>query len=142
VPFHRPTNRITATSVAALPARSKSYDVSDLAVVGLLLRVAPTERKSWLLRFKWNGRPSRIKIGVFPQIGIAPARELALAHRRELEDGIDPRRARRPAVQRLNGLDTPRTQKPDRDTAPTIQTTATTVGDVTSAVDPGYPEAT
>jgi len=50
------------------------------------------------LRFKWKGRPSRIQIYLFPKIGIAQAREWALAHRRELENGIDPRRAPRPGV--------------------------------------------
>lgn len=99
MPFQRPVNRITTTSLAALTARPKPYDVSDAAVPGLILRIAPTGRKSWLLRFKWQGKPSRIKVGVFPKIGIAQARELALTHRRELEAGIDPRQAERPGAQ-------------------------------------------
>lgn len=100
MPFQRPVNRITTTSLAALTARAKAYDVSDSAVTGLLLRIAPTGRKSWLLRFKWQGKPSRIKVGVFPKIGIAQARELALAHRRELEAGIDPHQAERPGAKK------------------------------------------
>jgi len=48
------------------------------------------------LRFKWKGRASRIKLGVFPTLGIAQARELASAYRRELENGIDPLMPRGP----------------------------------------------
>src|SRR5437764_11513776 len=102
MPFHRPANRITTTSLVALTPQPQSYDVSDLAVAGLLLRIAPTGRKCWLFRFKWKGHRSRIKLGDFPKIGIAQARELALAHRRKLEAGIDPRQAERPGAQNPN----------------------------------------
>jgi integrase len=105
MPFRRPANRLTTTSLAALAAGPKSYDVTDLAVTGLLLRVAPTGQKSWLFRFKWKTRASRIKIGVFPMVGIAQARELALNHRRELEKGIDPRQGLRPGIPRALDID-------------------------------------
>jgi hypothetical protein len=46
MPFHSPANRFTTTSLAALPARDKPYDLSGLAVAGLVLRVSPTGTKS------------------------------------------------------------------------------------------------
>jgi hypothetical protein len=98
MPFHSPANRFTTTSVTALLPRDRPYDLSELAVVGLLLRVSPTGTKSWLFRFKWKSHPSRIKIGSFPKVGIAQARERALAHRKDLDDGIDPRRSARPDI--------------------------------------------
>lgn len=100
MPFHIPASRFTTAGLSALPTTGKSYDLSDPAVLGLLLRVGPSGSKRWLFRFKWNKRTSRIKIGSFPDIGIVRARECAVAHRKELEAGIDPRRSVRPGAQR------------------------------------------
>ena len=99
MPFSAPTIRFTTAGLSALPATGKTHDLSDAAVAGPILRVGPTGRKRWLFRFKSKGRPSRIKVGPFPKIGIAKARERALAHRLDLGDGIDPRRSARPALQ-------------------------------------------
>jgi hypothetical protein len=106
MPSHLTSNRFTTVGLTALPATGSSYDVSDTAVPGLLLRVGPAGTKRWLFRFKWRGRTSRLKIGSFPLIGIAEARELALKHRKEIDSGIDPRRAPRPRSHR--GSSSPR----------------------------------
>jgi hypothetical protein len=104
MPFSAPTIRFTTAGLSAIPATGKTHDLSDAAVAGLILRVGPTGRKRWLFRFKWKGRPSRIKVGPFPKIGIAKARERALAHRQDLDDGIDPRRSARPALRAANNV--------------------------------------
>jgi hypothetical protein len=72
------------------------WSVADPAVPGLMLRVGPNTSKRWLLRFKWENDRTRIAIGQFPEVGIAQARECALRHRKEINDGIDPRRTARP----------------------------------------------
>jgi hypothetical protein len=100
MPFHIPASRFTTAGLSALSGTGKSYDVSDPAVLGLLIRIGPTGSKRWLFRFKWKKRTSRLKIGTFPDVGIAQARERALAHRKELEAGIDPRRSVRPGAHR------------------------------------------
>ena len=100
MPFQIPASRFTTAALSALPITGQSYDVADPAVPGLLIRVGPSGSKRWLFRFKWKKRTSRLKIGFFPEVGIAPARERELAHRKELEDGIDPRRSVRPGARR------------------------------------------
>jgi hypothetical protein len=100
MPLTIPASRFTTAGLSALPVTGKGYDLSDPAVQGLLLRVGPGGSKRWLFRFKWKRRTSRIKIGTFPQIGIAQARACALEHRKELEAGIGPRRSVRPHSRR------------------------------------------
>ncbi len=81
--------RMSAAQLAALAPTGEEFDVVDPAVRGLILRVGPTGTKRWLFRFRWRGERPRIALGDFPETGIAEARELALAHRREIKRGID-----------------------------------------------------
>ena len=73
-------------------------DHTDPAVLGLQLRVrakADGYSRSWLFRYKWHSEEwVRIVIGHLPTMSLADARERALALRKALDDGIDPRRAR------------------------------------------------
>lgn len=54
--------------------------------------------KSWSQRVRVNGRPTNIGLGVFPVVTLAEARRDALANRRALAQGIDPRTKRLPAT--------------------------------------------
>ena len=86
--------RFVANALGGLPPG----DHTDPAVLGLQLRVrAKTDghSRTWLFRYKWRGEEwVRIAIGHFPTMSLAAARERALALRKALDDGIDPRRAR------------------------------------------------
>jgi Arm DNA-binding domain len=88
--------RMSAAQLSSLAPTGEEFDIVDPAVAGLVLRVGPTGTKRWLFRFRWRGERPRIALGDFPETGIAEARELALAHRREIKRGIDPRRSERP----------------------------------------------
>lgn len=85
--------RFTATSVSTLPIGT----YTDPSTAGLQLRV--TERaggeltRSWLLRFRYDGKDCRILLGHPPITGLADARRAALELREKLAQGIDPRRA-------------------------------------------------
>ncbi len=57
---------------------------------GLQLAVAPTGAKKWVLRFLWQGRPREMGLGSYPEVGLAEAREKALAGRRLARSGVDP----------------------------------------------------
>lgn len=85
--------RFTAAYVSGLKPGATKWDVADPAVGGLVLRVLTTGTKSWLFRFTWNGKATRISLGTFPTLGLAEARQLALKNREWLGKGIDPRRA-------------------------------------------------
>ena len=67
---------------------------------GLTLLVRPRAsggvRKSWSQRIRIGGRTTNIGLGPYPVVGLAEARKKALANRRMIEQGIDPRRGRTP----------------------------------------------
>ena len=57
---------------------------------GLQLAVAPTGAKKWVLRFLWQGSAREMGLGGYPEVGLAEAREKAMAGRRLARSGIDP----------------------------------------------------
>jgi integrase len=62
---------------------------------GLYLNVGPTGGKSWLFRFMLNGTAREMGLGPLHTIGLAEARERAMAARKLRLDGIDPLEARK-----------------------------------------------
>ena len=62
---------------------------------GLQMAVAPGGARKWVLRFLWQGRPREMGLGSYPEVGLADAREKALAGRRLARSGIDPIAARK-----------------------------------------------
>ena len=65
---------------------------------GLLLVVAASGAKSWILRFQLHGRRRDMGLGRYPQVTLKQAREAASDARRLAEHGIDPIDARDAAV--------------------------------------------
>ena len=67
---------------------------------GLTLLVRPRAaggvRKSWSQRIRIGGKVTNIGLGPYPVVGLAEARKRALANRRMIEQGHDPRRGRTP----------------------------------------------
>lgn len=61
--------RLTATKARALKPRDNRYDVQDQEVPQLYLRVYPTGRKTWSLRYWSEGKPGRETLGVFLDAG-------------------------------------------------------------------------
>ena len=57
---------------------------------GLWLQVRGPEQRSWLLRYKWNGRERQMGLGPTNVVTLAEAREAALEARRLVFRGIDP----------------------------------------------------
>jgi integrase len=86
---------LSSKTVESLQARPHARDVSDPGVRGLLIRVWPWGTKSWLFRYRWAGRPTRISLGSFPDRTLAEAREIAIEFRCMLQRGIDPRGSNR-----------------------------------------------
>ena len=68
--------RVTASSIESLKPRTKRYEVTDPAIAGLQLRVAPTGVKSWIFRYYWRGARQRLALGLWPNISLAQAREM------------------------------------------------------------------
>jgi integrase len=72
-------------------------EYTDPAVKGLQVRIRKDRNgkltRSWFLRYKWQGQPIRISLGV--NLSLAVARREALAARSLIDRGIDPRTGER-----------------------------------------------
>lgn len=79
------------------PDPEKRFEVPDPGLTGLYLVVQPSGSKSWALRYRLNGRPSKLTLGKWPIMGVAGARAAATAAIEEVEHGRDPAAARKAA---------------------------------------------
>ena len=75
---------------------------------GLYLEVPPCGGKYWRYKYRFAGKERRLALGVYPDVGLAEARERHMLARKALAAGNDPgaekREAKRQAV--LNGENT------------------------------------
>lgn len=72
------------------PAEGGRVQYFDNNVKGLCLRVSETNRKTWCVVYRFNGRVRRYTLGVYPLIGLADARQRATFALREVSAGSDP----------------------------------------------------
>jgi integrase len=79
---------LTELAIRNAKPREKPYSLSDGD--GLLLLVKESGSKSWVLRYWVNGKEKRAGLGKYPVIGLADARELKNAFKRELAHGGNP----------------------------------------------------
>jgi integrase len=89
---------LTDAFIAKLAAPSKGrIEVSDARCTGLTLRVTTNGVKSWSFRFRARGAsaPSRVTLGIYPDLGLGKAREQASAMRSTVAGGGDPAQHRR-----------------------------------------------
>lgn len=73
------------------PGQSR-LELRDLDIRGLELRVTKSDQKTWSLVYtrKSDGTVRRVTIGPYPQIGLAEARQRAMALKIQVEEGSDP----------------------------------------------------
>jgi integrase len=57
---------------------------------GLYLEVSPSGGKHWKLKYRYNGKESRLSLGAYPDVGLARARELRDKARAALAAGKNP----------------------------------------------------
>jgi len=96
--------RFNKKLIDALPAhpedaKSKESEYSDTEVAGLRVIVNRKGRKYFLLRYSINGSKRSMKLGDYPQMEVADARQQALEHRGKIATGIDPQREQAAAQQ-------------------------------------------
>jgi integrase len=93
-----PTLKLTPRGVASLSTEKVQEEFFDELVPGLALRVGRGGTKTWLVRYRANGKHRRLSIGKHPHLSLADARERARAKLAEAQGGADPaqeRQARR-----------------------------------------------
>jgi integrase len=86
----RAMNRLTALAVKRTAKPGRYPDG-----LGLYLFVGPTGNKSWVFRYRRQGRLHDLGLGPLHTVSLAEARTKALECRKMLLDGIDPIEARR-----------------------------------------------
>src|SRR5438046_5414130 len=86
----RARDRLSARTAQAAKAPGMYPDGA-----GLYLRIGPTGAKSWIYRYRSDGRRHDLGLGPYPDISLADARERATAQRRLKLDGHDPLMIRR-----------------------------------------------
>ena len=86
----REINRLSALKVAKLAGKGMYPDGA-----GLYLQIARGGSKSWIFRYKRDGKARDMGLGSARDFSLADARERAADCRRLLADGIDPLDARR-----------------------------------------------
>jgi integrase len=98
VSFERMTHMqkaLTNKTLEALKAQAKRYEVHDLLCPGMSVRVSARGQKVFSVKFRYGLDQKRMKLGVFPRITLATAREKAMDILRQVDEGIDPTKRRR-----------------------------------------------
>ncbi len=80
---------LSSATVKNAKASTSEYLLAD-GRQGLYLRVLPTGSKSWLYKYKFNDKSKKLSLGLYPDIGLAEARDKHAAARLKVRQGIDP----------------------------------------------------
>lgn len=86
---------LTDRSIRALKPQARQYEVADAKTPGLALRVQPSGTKAWAYRYRIGSAFRRISLGLFPEITLKRARDLAKDRVFEVRKGRDPSREKR-----------------------------------------------
>jgi integrase len=73
-----------------LRPEARPVEYRDTRQRGLVLRVEPSGRKTWVARYSIAGRDRRYRIGAYPETTLAKARKRAQGLLAEADDGSDP----------------------------------------------------
>ncbi len=96
--------RLTALKVNALRKPGLFADGD-----GLYLQITPTGAKSWVFRYKSNGRARDMGLGPISAVNLAQAREKAADCRRQRSNGKDPIEERKTAPAAARAAEAQRT---------------------------------
>jgi integrase len=84
---------LTELEIKNAKPTGKNYSLSDGD--GLLLVIKESGAKSWVLRYRMDGREKRAGLGKYPKVSLADARGLKMAFKRELALGGNPQKRRK-----------------------------------------------
>lgn len=86
---------LTSKSLDALKPQEKRYEVHDIYCPGMSVRVSAKGQKVFTVKFRYGLAQKRMKLGTYPRISLATAREKAIDVLRQVDEGIDPTKRRR-----------------------------------------------
>jgi len=81
--------RLTDARIRSKRPEESRYEVWDTEP-GFGLRIAPSGRKSFVYLYRFEGKPRRMTLGVYPRVSLADAREEVAQAVQKLERDIDP----------------------------------------------------
>src|SRR5690349_15483537 len=85
--------KLTATAVRNTRPGPKPLKLFDGG--GLFLLVNPNGSRWWRLKYRFDGKEKLLSLGIYPDVGLADAREKRDQARKQLAAGIDPGVARK-----------------------------------------------
>jgi integrase len=85
--------RLTAKYVENVRPDPVRREVPD-STPGLYLQLQPSGHRSWAVRYRFNGKPSKLTIGDWPAVSLADARVAATRAREQVAKGLDPAKAK------------------------------------------------
>jgi integrase len=88
--------KLTAKTIENLRPGPRRREISDGAS-GLFLVMQPSGAKSWAVRYRYDGRPTKLTLGPWPTLTLAAARKGAADALHELAEGRNPAAAREAA---------------------------------------------
>ncbi len=81
---------LTTKAIEGLQATGKQFEMTDGRVPGLRVRVSQDGTKTFVLLYRHRGQRRRQRLGRFPEMGLAEARDAAMAVINEARSGSDP----------------------------------------------------
>lgn len=84
---------LTNVKIQASKPKDKPYKLSDSN--GLFLLINPNGSRYWRMKYRWAGKEKLLALGVYPEVGLADAREKCAAARKLLSENKDPSQVRR-----------------------------------------------
>lgn len=93
--------KLTQQLIKDTPAPAKGRQVLTDGR-GLQLRITSSDKRTWSLQYRVNGRMLKTTIGAWPAVSVSDARKLADGLRNKLAKGIDPQEEKKNA--RVKGL--------------------------------------
>ena len=88
---------LTTAAVKRFKAKEKRQEIPDGFLPGLYLIIQPSGAKSWTVRYRLHGKQCKLRLGTYPVLDLAEAREQAREALQIHQRGGDPAAARRQA---------------------------------------------
>jgi integrase len=92
---------LTAQGVERLkPHATKRLEIPDRLMPGLYLVIQPSGARSWAVRYRYGGKPSKFTLGGYPALDLAKARERAREALWAVAAGRDPAAEKKEAARK------------------------------------------
>jgi integrase len=95
---------LSAKTIEAFKPMVKRYEIHDLLCPGFSLRVYPTGRKVFTVKYRYGLKQRRLPLGVYPRLSLSQAREKAIEALRLVDGGTDPAARRRQLGMRVEAI--------------------------------------